>query len=331
MSLPPLYPLLTRPRQVQPIWGGTTLAHWVQLPEPRPARLGEIWLVYDGDPIANGPLTGQTLAEVTQTYAADLVGTRTIARYGAEFPLLAKFIDAADRLSLQVHPDDAYAHAHEAATGFQGKTEAWYMLRTTPDAEVVYGFARDTNRDEVAQALSDGTIEQLMNHVPVQAGAVLFVPAGTVHAINSGILLFEIQQKSDLTYRVYDYGRRDAQTGQLRTLHLDKALAVMDFHAGPHTTHPITPITAGRDTLVHCPFFALERWQLTTAQSLCSDSATFEIWTVIEGAAALTWEAGTLLLQLGAAVVIPACLGAYTLTPEGGAGVVLRAYVPSFP
>src|SRR5215210_537121 len=143
-----LYPLLTERRLVQPIWGGTQLADWLALPEPHPERLGESWQVYDANPILNGPLAGRTLAQVTQQYGAALVGTRTIARYGADFPLLAKFIDAVDRLSIQVHPDDAYAHRHEAATGFHGKTEAWYILSATPGANVIYGLERPSNRNE---------------------------------------------------------------------------------------------------------------------------------------------------------------------------------------
>src|SRR5687768_13893404 len=128
MSQSRLYPLLTERRIVQPIWGGTRLAEWLDLPEPRPERIGETWQVYDTNPIVNGPLAGRTLAQVTEQYAAELVGTRTVERYGRDFPLLAKFIDAAAPLSIQVHPDDAYAHEHEATTGFHGKTEAWYII-----------------------------------------------------------------------------------------------------------------------------------------------------------------------------------------------------------
>src|SRR5712692_968948 len=224
-----LYPLLTERRLVQPIWGGTELAAWLSLPEPRPDKLGETWEVYDQNRISNGPLAGRSLADASQQYGAALVGTRTAERYGADFPLLAKFIDAADRLSIQVHPDDVYAHRHEAATGFHGKTEAWYILSAAPGATVIYGLARPNSRAEFAAAIAAGQVGNLVRRLPVKAGDVIFVPAGTVHAIEAGIVLFEIQQKSDLTYRVFDYGRRDAVTGQPRALHKDKALDVMDY------------------------------------------------------------------------------------------------------
>ena len=326
-----LYPLLTERRLVQPIWGGTQLAGWLDLPEPRPERLGESWQVYDANAIQNGPLAGQTLAEATRHHGAALVGTRPIERYGADFPLLAKFIDAADRLSIQVHPDDAYAHRHETATGFHGKTEAWYILQAAPGASVIYGVAQPSSRAEVAAAVESETVESLLQRVPVRAGDVIFVPAGTVHAIEAGVMLFEIQQKSDLTYRVYDYGRRDAQTGQPRELHLTKALDVMELTPPLHTTIPPLLIAEYRELLVACPFFALERWLLDTAQTLVTDPGSFEIWTVIEEAATLQWAEGQIALPRGTSVVVPAALGEYSLQPDRQATQspqALRVYVP---
>lgn len=329
MSTTTLYPLVTERRIVQPIWGGNYLAAWLDLPEPRPECLGETWQVYDMNTIMNGPLAGRTLADVTQAYGAALVGMRTADRYGADFPLLAKFIDAGDRLSIQVHPDDAYAHSREAATGFHGKTEAWYILHAEPGAEVTYGLARPSSREEFARAIESGEVEQLMRRMPVQAGDVVFVPAGTMHAINAGIVLFEIQQKSDLTYRVYDYGRRDAKTGQPRELHIEKSLDVMDYEPSPRGTVPPLPLGAGRELLVACSLFALERWTLASEQALTTDAGTFEIWTVIEHMARLQWAGGELALRRGESVVLPAALGNYTLLPgDAGQPQLLRAYVP---
>src|SRR5258708_1168293 len=233
-----LYPLITERRLVQPIWGGSELAAWLNLPEPRPERLGETWEVYDQNRIRNGVLAGRTLAEATRQLGAALVGRRTIERYGADFPLLAKFIDAAGRLSIQVHPDDAYAHEHEAATGFHGKTEAWYILSAAPGATVIYGLARPSSRAEFAAAIQADQVIGLMQRLPVKAGDVIFVPAGTVHAVESGIVLFEIQQKSDLTYRLYDWDRRDPATGQPRALQGDKSLDVMDYAPAPRGAIP---------------------------------------------------------------------------------------------
>lgn len=324
----PLYPLLTRARLVHPIWGGEQLASWLGLPAETPARLGETWQVYDDNPIINGPLAGQTLAEATRALGVALVGERTLGRYGADFPLLAKFLDAADKLSIQVHPDDAYAHRREAATGFHGKTEAWYILSAAPGASVIYGLKQPSTREDFRAAVEDGTVEQVLQRLPVKAGDVIYVPAGTVHAIEAGIVLFEIQQKSDLTYRVYDYGRRDAKTGQPRALHLDKALEVMDY--APPARGPVPPleIEPGRDLLVACPYFALERWQAEREHALTTNPATFEIMTVIDGAARLSWAGGEVVLPRGTSVVVPAALGKYTLTPVRGQATWLRVYVP---
>jgi len=323
----PLYPLLTERRLVSPMWGGSQLAAWLNLPEPRPERLGETWQVYDQNAVVNGPLAGQSLAEVTRAHGPALIGTRSFARYGADFPLLAKFIDAADRLSIQVHPDDEYAHRHEAASGFHGKTEAWYILSAEPNASVIYGLAQPGSRTQVEAAVRASTVETLLKQLPVQAGDVIFVPAGTVHAIGAGIVLFEIQQKSDLTYRVYDYDRRDAATGQPRALHLEQALDVMDYSSMARGLVPHLPLAAGRELLVACPLFALERWRLDTAETLATDPGTFEILTVIEGAAALDWPGGRLALTRGDSVVVPATLGGYQLSPAASARL-LRVWVP---
>lgn len=326
-----LAPLLTIRKIVEPIWGGQRLAAWLQLPEPRPTRLGETWQVYDTNLVMTGAEVGYSLAELTASLGAALVGTRTVARYGNDFPLLAKFLDAGDRLSIQVHPDDAYAHSREAHTGFHGKTEAWYILDATPGATVVYGLNRHCSRDEFAAAVHDGTVENLMGHIPVAPGDVIFVPAGTLHAINAGIVLFEIQQKSDLTYRVYDYNRRDAKTGQPRELHLQKSLDVSRLE--PAADGKITPLalSAGRDLLVACPYFALERCSLTADAEYRTDPGTFEILTVIEGSCAVNWPGGEIGVERGESLILPAALGTYALRLQARACDYLRAYVPDLP
>jgi mannose-6-phosphate isomerase len=323
-----LSPILTDRKIVEPIWGGSSLAAWLDLPAPRPERLGETWQVYDHNRITFGPGAGGTLAELVQSQGAAIVGTRTVERYGADFPLLAKFLDANDRLSIQVHPDDAYAHTQEAATGFHGKTEAWYILHAPAGATVTYGLQRASSREEFAAAIRDGQVEELMGELPVAPGDVVFVPAGTLHAINAGIVLFEIQQKSDLTYRVYDYNRRDAKTGQLRELHLDRALDVSDF--APAADGKIAPLALapGRDLLIACPYFALERWSLGGPLSATTDPGSFEIITTIKGGARLSWPDESLDLRRGDSVVLPASLGDWSIEPADGPATALRVYVP---
>lgn len=326
-----LAPIVTERRIVEPIWGGTRLAAWLDLPEPRPTRLGETWQVYDANRIADGPGAGGTLAELVQAHGAALVGTRTAERYGADFPLLAKFLDANDRLSIQVHPDDAYAHSREAHTGFHGKTEAWYILDAAPGATVTYGLSRPSSREEFAAAVAEGAVEGLMGSLPVAPGDVIFVPAGTLHAINAGIVLFEIQQKSDLTYRVYDYGRRDAKTGQPRELHLERSLDVSRFEPAPNGK--VAPLRIGpsqRDLLIACPYFALERLVVGNDWCTATDPGSFEILTVIEGEGSLGAGASSLPLRRGDSVVLPATLGEWCLDRGGEAQelTVLRVYVP---
>lgn len=333
----PFYPLLTERRLVEPLWGGARLAAWLDLPEPRPHNLGETWQVYDSNPILNGTLKGYTLAEAARTYAAALVGTRTMARYGADLPLLAKFIDANDRLSVQVHPDDTYAHAYEATTGFHGKTEAWYILDTAPHADVTYGLTRTVSREQFAAAIESGNqgrpaeLEALMHRIAVQPGDVVFVPAGTLHAINAGIVLFEIQQKSDLTYRVYDYGRRDPRTGKQRELHLNKALDVSILAPADRSTVPPLHLASDgtRTLLTACTYFALERWSFDAPLNLTTSPETFEILTLLDGEAALHWPSDPqgIVLRRGDSVTLPAALGAYTLEPSG-AVTLLRVTVP---
>ena len=319
-----LPPLILERRLDSRIWGGDRLGRWLGLADP-PPRLAESWQVYEHNRIVGGPYAGQTLAQVVAHHGPALVGSRSFERYGADFPLLAKFIDAADKLSVQVHPDDEYAHRVEAASGFHGKTEARYILQADPGAEVIHGLVAPSSRDAFAAAVADGTLLTLLRRVPVAAGDTIFVPAGTVHAINAGIMLFEIQQKSDLTYRVYDYDRRDDQ-GRPRALHLDRALDVINYGVAPPAKVAPRPLGDGRDLLVECPYFAMERWTFQAPQDAATTPGSFEILTVIDGAVALHGAADVLRLVRGESVVLPASLGAYRLQPDP-AVTLLRCYV----
>lgn len=320
-----LGPLLLERHLDSRIWGGHTLGEWLGLENP-PAQLAESWQVYQANRVINEPNAGKTLAELTQAHGADLVGTRSFERYGADFPLLAKFIDADDNLSVQVHPDDEYAHTVEAASGFHGKTEAWYILHAEPNTSIIHGLSQASNREQFAASVKNGSLIELLRRVPVTAGDTVFVPAGTVHAINGGTMLFEIQQKSDLTYRVYDYDRRDA-AGNLRELHLDRALDVIDYNESAPAKVAPQPLGEGRVLLVQCPYFALERWELRESIEAATEPTSFEILTVVDGMLGLSWLDGVLHLKRGQSVVLPAAFGAYTLASEAGV-TLLRCYVP---
>jgi mannose-6-phosphate isomerase len=322
----PNLPLLILERRLDSrIWGGSTLGPWLGLADA-PPNLAESWQVYEQNRIVGGPHAGRSLADLALEYGADLVGTRSFARYGADFPLLAKFIDAADNLSVQVHPDDTYAHTVEAASGFHGKTEAWYILHAEPGADLIHGLAQAGSREQLAGALADGSLLSLLRRVPARAGDTIFVPAGTIHAINAGIMLFEIQQKSDLTYRVYDYDRRDAQ-GNPRELHIERALDVTNYAAAPPAVVEPKRLDAARTLLVSCPYFAMERLNPATPLDTATDPGSFEILTLIDGAVNLGCADGDLPLARGESIVLPASLGVYRLAPDPSA-VLLRCYVP---
>ncbi|MFN8567846.1 MAG: type I phosphomannose isomerase catalytic subunit [Kouleothrix sp.] len=320
-----LTPLILERKLDSRLWGGSTLGTWLGLAEA-PAHLAESWQVYEHNRVAEGPLAGHTLAELARRYGAALLGRRPFARGGGDFPLLAKFIDAGTALSVQVHPDDAYAHTVEAHTGFHGKTEAWYILHAAPGADLIHGLVQPTDRAGFGQALRDGTLMQLLRRVPAQAGDTILVPAGTIHAINGGIMLFEIQQKSDLTYRIYDYDRRDAG-GQLRELHIDRALDVSNFGRQPPASTVPERIDDTRTLLVRCAYFAMERWDLRRALTATTDPGSFAILTMIAGTAELGWASGARTLQRGESVVLPAELGEYRLS-TAGAATLLCCSVP---
>ena len=320
-----LYPL-ELDRFLSPrLWGGERLISFLGLSEPDGDEpLGESWQIYSGNRVLNGALQGKTLGEVSAELGADLIGTVAADRYGSSFPLLAKFIDAADKLSIQVHPDDLYAHEHEAESGFHGKSEAWLILEAEADAHIIWGFKDALTPDEVKAAALDGRLEPHLNVVPVRAGDVVYNPAGTVHAIGTGILLFEIQQASDLTYRLYDYGRKDSK-GQPRDLHLDKALEVADLTPGEHAFLTPKPLGSGKTQLMYTEHFATERWEVSGELREMTQPTSADLLTVVSGE--LTLRAGDTELRLsqGESCVLPAALGAYSVT---GSGALLRCYVP---
>ena len=326
MTTEPLYPL-ELDRFLSPrLWGGDRLRTFLDLSEPAGDEpLGEAWSVYSGNRVLNGPLQGKTLAELSAEFGAALVGTVAAGRYGNRFPLLAKFIDAADKLSIQVHPDDAYALEHEADSGFLGKSEAWLILDAEPDARIIWGFKDALTADEVKRAAQEERLEPHLNFVPVRAGDVVYNPAGTVHAIGAGIFLYEIQQASDLTYRMYDYGRKDS-SGNPRDLHLGKALAVADLMPGQHALVTPEPLGDGKTELLKTEHFATERWNVSGELSATTDASSADLLSVLSGELTVRSGDTEVVLGQGGSCVVPAALGAYTVSGEG---VLLRSYIPA--
>ena len=339
-----LQPLILEPHPSRRLWGGSRLGPLLGIETPEgDDPVGEAWLVYAKNRVAAGAWQGRTLQEVADALGAALVGTAPAARYGSRVPLLVKLIDAAAPLSIQVHPDDVFARRQEADTGHLGKEEAWYVLEAEPGASIVWGFAQDVDAARVRRAVDEESLEALVQTVPVEAGDVIYNPAGRVHAIGAGIFLFEVQQSSDLTYRLYDYGRRDAR-GRLRELHLDKALAVADLSAGGRPKVPANRAN-GWQELVRSEFFVMERRLVDGTLDDATEPTSLEtlVWArgsgrvqAMRDAPART-EAHDARTRAGAhddqavvfaheAVVLPAGLGPYRVE---GRGELLRCRVPA--
>jgi mannose-6-phosphate isomerase len=276
---------------------------------------------------ANGPFAGQTLAEAWPSMPQEWIGT---AARDSMFPLLVKFIFTEDKLSVQVHPDDAYAAQHEQAAGGRGKTEMWYALRARAGAEVMVGLNADVTPRSFQSAIENQTAENCLRHVSLSEGDVVFVPARTVHTIGSGLALCEIQEHSDLTYRVYDYNRRDAQ-GHTRPLHIEKALAVMRF--GPQLGGKVEPVTIRRDKLtitfmVACQYFATEKWEFAGKIEAKSSREHFDLLLMLDGSGQIQFGGEQVAYRPAEVWMIPAALGKFEVLPNSQTSL-LRTYVPA--
>jgi mannose-6-phosphate isomerase len=267
------------------------------------------------------------LGDVWPEMPVEWAGTK--ADRGSAFPLLVKFIFSDDRLSVQVHPDDDYAGRHEKAAGGRGKTEMWYAVRARPGAEVLVGLKPGVTREKFERAIAEGTAEACLERIAVRGGDAIFVPAGTAHTIGPGLVLCEIQQHSDLTYRVYDYNRRDAK-GRARELHVEKALDVIRF--GMQSGGKIDPVRIVRrpvtDTfLAACRYFATEKWEFTEPIAAVSSREHFDLIIVLEGTGMLEWHDSRVEYAPAQLWMIPAALGAYEIAPSSRT-TLLRTYVP---
>ncbi|GMA49996.1 mannose-6-phosphate isomerase [Alicyclobacillus contaminans] len=308
------YPLQFRAIPQERIWGGHALKSWFGV-EQLEAPIGEYW-VLSGHPhatsvVTNGPLAGRTLTDVVDAYPSEYLGNSPQPR----FPLLIKFLEAADDLSVQVHPDDAYAKQHE---GDYGKTEAWYVLGCKPDGKVVYGH-RFADKQSYQRAVAEGTVKDYLDYQSIQPGQVVFVPAQTLHALLAGTSVIEVQQTSDVTYRVYDWDRVDKH-GRGRELHVDKAGDVLAYTATAEPSAPAPTLLSDadgirRERLVTCDYFTLEKWVLQPGAHRIErgPAASPDVLIGVGGAGQLTWDGGELSLQRTTTVLVPTSLASYTL------------------
>ncbi len=296
----PLYPLKFVPLYKTKVWGGRLLGSALNRGLPPGEPIGESWELADRDDnnsiIRNGTWAGMSMRELLQKERRQIMGDRLALRYPAEFPLLIKFIDASDDLSIQVHPDDDMASqlAHDS-----GKTEFWYIIRTEPETIINYGIQPGIDRDMVESSIRSGRIRHILQFYPVEAGDSLFIPAGCVHAIMKGTLLAEIQQNSDVTYRLYDWDRPGLD-GRPRPLHLDQGMAALKLF-------PNLKIRSARhpsSRLADCPYFRIDRISLQPGQSIPILIDHPVILMIIRGKGSIGSES----FDLGETILLPAGL-----------------------
>lgn len=307
-----LYPLQFTPIFKQTLWGGSKLKEILH--KAAPERTGESWeisgLATDDSVVAAGPLAGQTLRGLCARYSAELLGEKVVARTGTEFPLLFKFIDARQDLSLQVHPNDELAKKRHNSFG---KTEMWYVVQADPGAKLINGFMRALPRANYSAAVQSGDILNYVGTYTVQAGDGFFIPAGRIHGIGAGILIAEIQQTSNITYRLYDYHRKD-KDGHERTLHTQEGFEALDFSVTEKAVvHPICASNIPAEVAA-CPFFTVNVLALQgkLARDL-SARGSFVAYMVLEGQAELAVADQRYPIAKGQSILIPASLAHYTL------------------
>lgn len=322
-----LYPLKFKPIIKETIWGGSKLNEVLGKTTPSD-KCGESWELSGVQGsisiVSEGFLKGNNIQELTEIYMGDIVGEKVYEKFGIEFPLLVKFIDANDVLSIQVHPDDEVAKKRHNA---YGKTEMWYVLENKSDAELICGFKKEVSKEEYLKALAEGRLSEILNSEKSASGDCFFIPAGCVHAIGAGILLAEIQQTSDITYRIYDYDRRDA-AGKSRELHTEQAVDVIDYklHNGCKIQYEDKlNKTVG---LVDCEYFTtrLLSFDATLARDF-NIIDSFVIYIATEGSFDIIYNGNEkVTVNKGETVLIPAVLKEFKLSANGKAKA-LEVYI----
>ncbi|PWH13148.1 MAG: mannose-6-phosphate isomerase [Anaerolineae bacterium] len=302
--------MLNQPLQLVPeyrdyVWGGNRL-------RPGIVPTAEAWVVYESNLIADGLFAGQTLGQLAAEKGQALLGTRPYAKTGTRFPLLVKLLDCAQWLSLQVHPDDEQAVALEGPGQF-GKTEAWHVIEAAPNATLIAGMKSGTTPEILQTAIRSGTIIEHAQFLNVRTGDTIFMPAGTIHALGPGLLIYEVQQTSDWTYRVYDWGRPETPT---RRLHIEKSLAVSRPEASSSAL-PLPALSDGQPALLcDSPYFRLETvYAHTQPVVFDTQGESFHAITILEGTAHLVTSGGAVTLGRFETALVPAACGTYHLEP----------------
>ena len=310
MSEPALYPMLMKPALHTRVWGGRRLETVMGKALPSDEPYGESWEMHDTSVVANGGYAGKTVAETLTIMGEALVGADNPVNQG--MPLLAKLLDAEDWLSVQVHPNDAQASELEGEP--RGKTEAWIVLDAESGARIVIGVVPGTTREQLADAIRSNALETMLVYQEVGVGDVLYVAANTVHALGPGLLIYEIQQSSDVTYRLYDWGRIGLD-GKPRPLHIDKGVSVSETRFTPAIHHPAAE--SGPQELVRGEYFVTLQVPLERASRTLPTDGRFQIVTCIAGDGVVQAGGGTVAFRAGQTLLIPAAAPTLTLRGQG--------------
>ncbi|PUA40673.1 mannose-6-phosphate isomerase [Paenibacillus elgii] len=318
------YPLQCKPEFKERVWGGRALEQFgLELPE---GKIGEGWMIGDHPngttTVANGELAGMGLDQIREQYGSEFFGSKGFSEKNGRFPLLIKLLDCQDDLSVQVHPNDHYERLPQ---GELGKTEMWYILDAKPGAKIIYGLKDGVTREQLAEAIEQNRILDCLNEVTAEAGDSFYIPAGTVHALGAGVLVAEIQQNSDSTYRLYDYDRLGLD-GKPRELHIEDSLNVIAYE-NSGATYMKTNLNASGEwlTLARSPFFVTEKGRVEGNWPLQTSPESFVIHIICEGTGSIRWADGELNVKPGECYLLPASLGSYSLE---GSMTVLRSYLP---
>ncbi len=311
-------PLKFRPILKSAIWGGEKIAPLKGITTDQ-KQIGESWEISgvkgNESVVENGPDAGLTLTRMIEKYGPALVGEGNFQRFGTTFPLLIKIIDAAGDLSLQVHPDDELAQKRHNSLG---KTEMWYIVDTEPDAVICAGLSAPVTPEEYVEKVADNTLMDVVAHHKSKPGDVFFLPAGRIHSIGAGNLLVEVQETSDVTYRIYDFGRVDAKTGKPRELHVDLAKDAIDYNVYPNYVTEPQNLGAGVMELVSCDHFSVYRLEVKGTKSFYPQIDSFSTMTCIEGQLSLTDDRdNTIEIKTGESALLPAMAKKYTLEGDG--------------
>ncbi|OZV67494.1 type I phosphomannose isomerase catalytic subunit [Winogradskyella aurantia] len=319
-----LYPLKFKPILKDKIWGGEKLITSFNK-KSNSKQLGESWelsgVAGDISVIANGVLKGQSLQNLLEAYPAELLGVKNYERFGHEFPLLIKFIDAKNDLSIQLHPGDELAR--ERHNSF-GKTEMWYVMQADNDANLIVGFNQSMDRDTYLKHLKNNSLTEILNFDKVKEGDTYFIEAGRVHAIGAGVLLAEIQQTSDVTYRVYDWERTDAN-GNPRELHNDIAIDAFDFSMKDDFRVNYDKGKNTRNEMVSCPFFTTNFIEITQEIPISNKQDSFIIYMCVDGCVDISTDNSIDTISKGETILVPAAIKDYKLS--SAYGKLLEVYV----